>query len=45
LIRPTPLIRFWHTLGLDNVSCSPCRVPVARLAGAQAAMETKERER
>src|ERR1700694_6165705 len=30
-----------HTLGLNYVSCSPYRVPVARLAAAQAAMETK----
>jgi pyruvate,orthophosphate dikinase len=38
-------IRFCHTLGLNYVSCSPYRVPVARLAAAQAAMETKERDR
>jgi pyruvate,orthophosphate dikinase len=29
---------FCHTLGLDYVSCSPFRVPVARLAAAQAAL-------
>ena len=28
-------IRFFHALGLDYVSCSPYRVPVARLAAAQ----------
>jgi pyruvate,orthophosphate dikinase len=35
-------IKFCHTLGLNYVSCSPYRVPVARLAAAQAAMETRE---
>jgi pyruvate, orthophosphate dikinase len=29
---------FCHDLGLDYVSCSPFRVPVARLAAAQAAL-------
>jgi pyruvate,orthophosphate dikinase len=29
---------FCHTVGLDYVSCSPYRVPIARLAAAQAAM-------
>ena len=29
---------FCHELGLDYVSCSPFRVPVARLAAAQAAL-------
>src|SRR2546430_2158758 len=38
-------IKFCHTLGLNYVSCSPYRVPVARLAAAQAAMESKERDR
>ena len=32
-------IRFCHDLGLDYVSCSPFRVPVARLAAAQAAIK------
>jgi pyruvate, orthophosphate dikinase len=32
-------INFCHGLGLDYVSCSPYRVPVARLAAAQAALE------
>ena len=32
-------IRFCHQIGLDYVSCSPFRVPVARLAAAQAALE------
>src|SRR5690349_9441044 len=31
-------IRFFHNVGLDYVSCSPFRVPVARLAAAQAAL-------
>jgi pyruvate,orthophosphate dikinase len=31
-------IRFCHMAGLDYVSCSPFRVPVARLAAAQAAL-------
>jgi pyruvate,orthophosphate dikinase len=38
-------IKFCHTLGLNYVSCSPYRVPVARLAAAQAAMETREHDR
>ena len=29
-------IEFYHQVGLDYVSCSPFRVPVARLAAAQA---------
>ncbi|MGH7709188.1 MAG: putative PEP-binding protein, partial [Vulcanimicrobiaceae bacterium] len=29
-------IAFCHSLGLDYVSCSPYRVPIARLAAAQA---------
>jgi pyruvate,orthophosphate dikinase len=32
-------IAFCHQTGLDYVSCSPFRVPVARLASAQAALE------
>lgn len=31
-------IRFCHAAGLDYVSCSPFRVPIARLAAAQAAL-------
>ena len=31
-------IEFCHTLGLNYVSCSPFRVPIARLAAAQAAL-------
>jgi len=32
-------IRFCQSVGLDYVSCSPYRVPIARLAAAQAALE------
>jgi pyruvate,orthophosphate dikinase len=32
-------ITFCESVGLDYVSCSPYRVPVARLAAAQAAIE------
>ena len=32
-------IELCHRLGLDYVSCSPFRVPVARLAAAHAALE------
>ena len=31
-------IRFFHKVGLDYVSCSPFRVPIARLVAAQAAL-------
>ncbi len=34
-------VKFYHKAGLDYVSCSPFRVPVARLAAAQAAIEEK----
>ena len=33
-------IEFYHNVGLDYVSCSPFRVPVARLAAAQAAIKS-----
>ncbi len=32
-------VKFCHRVGLDYVSCSPFRVPIARLAAAQAAIE------
>ena len=35
-------IEFFHEAGLDYVSCSPYRVPIARLAAAQAAMAEDE---
>ena len=34
-------VHFCHEIGLDYVSCSPYRVPVARIAAAQAALTTK----
>ena len=34
-------VHFFHKVGLDYVSCSPYRVPVARLAAAQAALSVK----
>ena len=37
-------IRFFRRCGLDYVSCSPYRVPVARLAAAQAELEFKHYE-
>ncbi len=37
-------IRFFRTCGLNYVSCSPYRVPVARLAAAQAELEFKHFE-
>jgi pyruvate,orthophosphate dikinase len=36
-------VKFCHKLGLTYVSCSPFRVPVARLAAAQAAIEEKRK--
>jgi pyruvate,orthophosphate dikinase len=38
-------IAFCHQIGLDYVSCSPFRVPVARLAAAQAALAGAERDK
>jgi len=35
-------IRFFHDVKLHYVSCSPFRVPIARLVAAQAALESKE---
>ena len=35
-------VKFCHKVGLDYVSCSPFRVPVARIAAAHAALEEKE---
>jgi len=37
-------VRFCHEVGLDYVSCSPYRVPVARLAAAQAAITTAKKK-
>ncbi|MDQ6820737.1 MAG: pyruvate, phosphate dikinase [Actinomycetota bacterium] len=35
-------IRFFHAIGLDYVSCSPFRVPIARVAAAQAAIASAQ---
>ena len=37
-------IEFYHKVGLDYVSCSPFRVPVARLAAAQAAIRNPRKK-
>lgn len=34
-------VEFCHAIGLDYVSCSPFRVPIARLAAAQAAIQSR----
>ncbi|WP_158043715.1 pyruvate, phosphate dikinase [Skermanella pratensis] len=38
-------VHFCETVGLDYVSCSPYRVPIARLAAAQAALSTEQTNR
>ena len=38
-------VEFFHGAGLDYVSCSPFRVPIARLAAARAALGDRRRER
>jgi pyruvate,orthophosphate dikinase len=38
-------VGFCHELGLDYVSCSPFRVPIARLAAAQAALRERDNRR
>mgnify|MGYP001249903671 FL=1 len=38
-------VDFCHRVGLDYVSCSPYRVPIARLAAAQAVLRERETER
>jgi pyruvate,orthophosphate dikinase len=35
-------VEFFHEIGLDYVSCSPFRIPVARLAAAQAALRSRD---
>jgi pyruvate,orthophosphate dikinase len=37
-------VRFFHRSGLDYVSCSPYRVPVARLAAAHAALDSADEQ-
>ena len=36
-------IRFCHKVGLDYVSCSPYRIPIARLAAAQAVLKAQKK--
>jgi len=36
-------VKFCHRVGMDYVSCSPYRVPIARLAGAHAVLEEKKK--
>ncbi|MDD2190622.1 MAG: pyruvate, phosphate dikinase [Eubacteriales bacterium] len=38
-------VEFFHNAGLDYVSCSPFRVPIARLAAAQAAVSNKDQSK
>ena len=38
-------IHFANSIGLNYVSCSPYRIPVARISGAQAAIESKNRKK
>ena len=38
-------VEFCHEVGLDYVSCSPFRVPIARLAAAQAVIKAKQAKR
>ena len=37
-------VKFCHKIGLNYVSCSPFRVPIARLAAAQAALEDADKD-
>ncbi|MGI9187825.1 MAG: putative PEP-binding protein, partial [Gaiellales bacterium] len=38
-------VGFFHQVGVDYVSCSPFRVPIARLAAAQAALDSSFKDR
>lgn len=38
-------IQFFHSIGLDYVSCSPFRVPIARIASGQAAVKDLMKKR
>jgi pyruvate,orthophosphate dikinase len=38
-------VAFCHQIGLDYVSCSPFRVPIARLAAAQAVLADKKKKK
>ena len=35
-------VEFCHNIGMDYVSCSPFRVPIAKLAAAQAVLKSKK---
>ena len=37
-------VEFCHLVGMDYMSCSPFRFPIARLAGAQAVVKEKKKE-
>jgi pyruvate,orthophosphate dikinase len=37
-------VEFFHRIGLDYVSCSPFRIPVARISAAQAVIKEKNKE-
>jgi pyruvate,orthophosphate dikinase len=37
-------IKYFHQIGVDYVSCSPFRVPLAKLAAAQAALEEEKKQ-
>lgn len=38
-------IDFFHKIKLDYISCSPYRIPVARLCAAQAALKKREEKK
>jgi pyruvate,orthophosphate dikinase len=38
-------VKFCHAVGMNYVSCSPYRVPIARLAAAQAAIADKAKKK
>jgi len=37
-------VEFFHKIGLDYVSCSPFRIPVARISAAQAVIKERNKE-
>ena len=38
-------VEFCHTIGLDYVSCSPFRIPIARFAAAQETIKGKKKKK
>jgi pyruvate,orthophosphate dikinase len=38
-------VKFFHRIGLNYVSCSPFRIPLARLAAAQAVIEDETKSK